>query len=142
MSLQALREAPPAQVLPGSKTWAGDGAAVRSLCRPLGPRCGLLQIRTAAEYTRVARTLGLPTEPPDLDRGTLIGLVSWAGSPCTGRKPIRIESVRLVEGGGLLRADFEGGTYHPDGRAFVETAFVPGLVAVLVVDLGGNTFFP
>ncbi len=142
VSLRALRQAPPARLDRHARAWGRDADALRGICQPLGKRCGLLQIRTAADYARVANSLALPPERPDFNQGTLVALVSWAGTPCSGHKPVGIESLQMVDGGGLLHADFEGGTYHPDGAVFAETAFVPGLIAVLVVDLGGSTFFP
>ncbi len=142
VSIHALRAAPPAQVLRRSQAWGRDADVLRALCRPLGSRCGLLQVRTGADYARVATAIGLPAERPDFREGTLVGLISWAGTPCNGHKPVGIQSVQVVDGGGLLHAEFEAGTFHPDGAVFAETAFVPGLIAVLVVDLGGSTFFP
>ena len=142
VSLQALEQAPPAAAQPVAHAVVASADTLRGLCTPLGPRLGLIQIRSVAEWTRLARAAGLVQACPDLRRGMLVGLLCWAGTPVDGGAPIRIRSVHTKDGGGLLRAQFAGGSYLPDGTAYLDTEFVPDLNSVLAVDVNGTLFAP
>jgi len=109
---------------------------------PLGPRLGLLQIRTTEQWQRLARAAPQLGACPDLAHGMVIGLACWAGEPVSGTWPVRIDAVRVADGAGLLEAHFAGGSYLPDGSARLETVFVPAFVNVLVADIDGTMFYP
>jgi len=142
VTLSAL-EAAPATPLPGSQRLvASDSPALRSLCTPLGPRLGLLQVRNAADWRLYREVVPTAEKCPNLQRGSIVGIVCWAGTPLDGKWPVRVDAVKVEEGGGLLKARFHGGTYQPDGIAYLETGYVPGLRSVLVVSVNGTSFYP
>jgi hypothetical protein len=130
----ALPAAPPVTV--------ADSTTLRDLCTPLGPRLGLLQVRSAADWSRLAAAAPGLGPRPDLRAGMVIGLACWAGTTLDGRRPVRIDGIRVYHGAGLLEARFQGGTFLPDGATTLETAYVPGLVALLAADINGTTFCP
>ena len=72
----------------------------------------------------------------------MVGIACWAGEPVDGTWPVRVEGVRVQRGGGLVDATFRGGTYLPDGAAYIETAYVVGLRDVLGVQVNGTLFQP
>lgn len=72
----------------------------------------------------------------------MVGIASTAGMPVDGSWPVFLDSVRVHDGGGMVRAHFRGGCYLPDTTGYIETVFVPGLRRVLVVDVDGVRFFP
>ncbi len=119
-----------------------DAAPLRALCTPLGPRLGLIQVRSATEWEQLARALPQVVHQPGYRTGTLIGLVCWAGTPVDGRWPVHIDRIRAQDGAVHLHADFRPGTYLPDGTARLETAHLGGSATVLAVDVNGTTFFP
>lgn len=142
VSLQALQQAPPAAAEHVEHAVIADAEALRGLCTPLGPQVGLIQVRSPTEWTRLVRATGVAKPCPDFRRGTLVGLLCWTGTPIRGGEPIRIQSVRVKEGGGLVYAQFAGGSYLPDGTAYLDSVFVPNLDAVLAVDVNGVLHFP
>ena len=141
ITLAALENAPVALAQPQQITVA-DAAALRQICLALGPRLGLIQIRSAAEWARLARIAPQLGPCPDLRQGTVVGLACWAGTPVDGHWSVHIDTVRVCDGAGLVTADFAGGTFLPDGSAQLETAHVQGLAAVLAVDVDGTMFYP
>ena len=142
ITLAALEQAPTATATTYEHVVVANPQPLRALCTPLGPRLGLVQIRSAQQWALLAQAAPHLRPCPDLRRGILVGLVCWAGTPVDGHWPIRIDGVQVREGAGLVRADFRGGTYLPDGVTFLETAHVPGLAVVLAVDVNGATFYP
>jgi len=142
ITLSALENAPPRPASADERIMVPDAEALMRLCTPLGPRLGLLQVRSSEEWDRLAQIVPWLGHCPDLRHGILIGLACWAGTPVDGQWPIRIDSVQVTEGAGLVRACFHSGSYLPDGVAYLEIAHVKGLAAVLVVDVDGTTFYP
>ncbi len=142
VTVETLRTAPAAPLGPAERVVVSDVEELRRLCSPLGPRLGLLQVRTPAQWQRLARLVPQLGACPDLARGMVIGLACWAGEPVNGAWPIRIEAVRVSNGAGLVEGHFAGGSYQPDGSARLETVFVPTAVNVLIVDVDGTTFYP
>lgn len=142
ITMDTLENAPPVATTAVQHAVIADPTALRELCTPLGPRLGLIQVRSVAEWTRLTRLAPHLGPPPDFRTGMLIGLASWAGTPLDGRWPVHINKVRVHDGAGLVTGAFEGGSYLPDGTAVMETAHVQGLAAVLAVDLNGTTFYP
>lgn len=140
--LADLEHAPPAVLARPQRVGISDPEALRELCSPLGPRLGLLQVRSVADWNRLARIAPALGRCPDLQCGIVIGLACWAGTPLDGRWSIHIAAVRVHDGAGLIQAEFQGGTFQPDGTAILETAHVPGLAAVLAAEVNGTTFCP
>jgi hypothetical protein len=142
VSLASLESAPSAPLYRSERFVVRDAARLQSLCTPLGPRLGLVQVRKPADYDAL-KTLVPELGPcPDLRRGMLIGLACWAGTPIDGRWPVELTAVQVQSGGGLLTAQYRGGTYYPDGTGRLVTEYVPDLTAVLVVDVNGTSFYP
>jgi hypothetical protein len=142
ITLTALEGAPPVAVVGLTRVTIRDPEPLRGLVSPLGPRLGLLRVRSAAQWSRLTSAAPELGRCPDFGRGIVVGLVCWAGSPVDGQWPIHIDAIRLREGAGLIEARFQGGSYLPDGATYLETAHVPGLTDVLVVDINGTTFCP
>ncbi len=142
VSLVSLEVAPIHAVVGGKRYVVSDPAALKTLCIPLGPRLGLLQVRSAGEWQLLSEAVPGIGPSPDLRRGTLVGIVCWAGTPIDGTWPVRLDAVRVCSGGGLMTATFQGGTYLPDGTVRLETDYVEGLRSVLVVDVNGTSFYP
>lgn len=142
ITMATLESAPPVQTTASRRIVVADPAALRDLCTPLGPRLGLLQVRSETEWRRVLRAAPDLGPAPDFRQGILIGLACWAGTPVDGHWPVHINAVQVHDGAGLVTSAFQGGSYLPDGTAVLETAHVRGLAAVLAVDVNGTTFYP
>jgi hypothetical protein len=142
VSLSTLERAPAVEPT-GVERWAiVDAAALDAVCKPLSRRMALIELRTAADWRRFERAVGLPLIPPDFARGAVVGVVSRAGQPLSGDWPVTLEQVRACDGAGWLTAHFAPGNYLPDGTAFAETAWVEGVAAVLAVEVNGERFYP
>lgn len=142
VTLGALEAAPSFRPAEVTECAVLDVEKLRGLCTPLGPRLGLLQIRSQEDWGRLTSAVSGLGQCPDLTRGTLVGVGCWAGTPLEGECPVRLESVQLSDGGGLLTVHFAGGSFHPDGTGQLETGYVEGLQSVLVVDVNGTPFYP
>lgn len=142
VSLESLESASPRRIHGAQRHLVRDGAGLQALAIQLGPRLGLIEVRNEAQWQALNAAVGGHMRRPDFSRGTLVGLATWAGTPVDGEWPVELQSVHLSDGGGLLRSHFHGGTYLPDGTAYLETAYVPDLRAVLVVDIDGTSFYP
>ncbi len=141
VTLAALEEAPAAQT--SAAHWlVANINALRTLCAPLGPRLGFLQVQTPDEWERLANAAPQLRETPGFGRGVLIGVASWAGTPVDRAWPVHIQRVRVYHGAGLVEARFHPGTYLPDGTAYLETAHVNGLEKVLAVRVDGSLYYP
>lgn len=137
-----LEAAPQADTRGLGRAVVTNVAPLERLYQPLGQRMGLCQVRTPADWDALRRAIPILGRSPDLSRGMAIAVVSRVGSPLSGEWPVSVESVRVVEGGGYVCANFEGGTYLPDGVSYVELAYVGGLTDVLMVDVNGVRFYP
>lgn len=142
VTMATLEDAPTSPLERPEQRVVADPQVLRELCTPLGPRLGLLQVRCQADWRRLANAAGPIGACPDLREGIVLGLACWAGTPIDGQWPVHIQAVRVCEGGGLVQADFETGSYLPDGTARLETAHVKGLGTVLAVDVNGTMFYP
>lgn len=142
ISLQTLITAPTLERLPTRQYIAADPAALRPLSQSLGGRITLIQVCNRHDWELLGQAVGHIGPCPDFQRGIVVGLVCQAGTPLDGRWPFGWEAVRVHEGAGLLEASFAGGSYLADGTTYVETAYVEGLSAVLVVAIDGNRFYP
>lgn len=142
VTLQTLEDAPSAPRSCVAQVIVSQPDALRGICTPLGPRLGLIQVRNAADWARLAQAVPGLGSPPDWRTSILVGLACWAGTPVDGGWPVHIASIRVQDGAGLMEATFRAGSYLPDGVVYVETVHVRGVDAVLAVDVNGATFYP
>lgn len=142
VSVRSLELAQRATTASAGRAIISDDTAVAELIAPLGPRLGLLRVRTPAEWRRLTRSCkGLGPEP-DFSRGMVVGVVSRVGVPLNETWPIHLNTIRLCDRAGYVQARFESGTYLPNGATFIDTAYCEGLDAVLIVDINGVRFYP
>jgi hypothetical protein len=140
--LHTLEAAAPLHSQARARVIVSDAARLAGIYHPLGERLGLIQVRTAAQWARLAALApGLGT-CPDLKSGAVVGVASRVGLPLDGHWPVHVQAVRGYEGAGYLVADFNGGSYLPDTTTYLETVYVPDLAAVLVVEVNGVRFYP
>lgn len=142
VSLAELEAAPPANLATLKRVTVANADALRALCAPLGPRLGLLQVQSPAEWIRLQAAVAGLGPCPDLRRGMVTGLACWAGQRVDGQWPIHIRALRVHDGAGLLAAQFQGGTFLPDASAVAEIGYVPGLKRILVAEIDGTIFCP
>ncbi|MBK9119000.1 MAG: hypothetical protein IPM18_05260 [Phycisphaerales bacterium] len=139
VALGTLRAAP-AQPCENRFAVASDPVGLRALCRPLGERFGVFEIRSRQDWNallRVVPELGLRLP---WSREAVVAIACWDGTPLDGGWPVELRSFRLHEGLGLVSAQFHGGTFMPDGTARVVVAPVPGLRRLLAVEVGGTVY--
>lgn len=142
VSLRALEAAPACRPPGAQRAFVADIEELRPLCRPLTSCLGLVQVHSVEQWRRLRRAALLPVDdPPDFSRGSVVGLVAYCGAPTDARWPAAIESLRLHGAAGLLTARAENGCFLADGTSYLEWAYVPGLSAVLVVDVENLRFF-
>ena len=142
VTVRSLEAAPNARLQETRRAIVTESTDLHELCSPLGGRLGLIQVRSARDWSRLTRVAPQLGPCPDFGRGMIIGIASWTGLPVDGEWPLSLESVRLLQGAGLVAAHFHSGSYLPDGTPYVETAFVENLDAVLILDVNGVRFFP
>ena len=119
-----------------------DLTPIQDLYHPLGQRLGLIQIRNERQWRRLARVAPGLGPAPDFSHGMVVGITSNAGLPLDGSWPVTLDDVRVLDGAGLLAADFAGGSFLADTSTYLETAYIEGLAAVLIVDVNGVRFYP
>ncbi len=141
VTLTELETAPPIRAESLGHAVLTDPQALGTLYHPLTARLGYAQVRSPAEWARLARAAPGLRPPGDLDTGIVIALVSRAGLPLDGKWPIQVDAARVSHGAGLLTGEFRGGTFLPDGTTCLDVAYFPGLAGVLVVDITGARFF-
>lgn len=142
VSEPSLEVAPEAGTRELARGVLADPAPLSRLYVPLGQRMGICQIRSAGDWSSLREAMPQLGAEPDFTRGIAIAIISCAGQPLSGDWPISLDSVRVSQGGGYVCANFEGGTYLPDGMSYVDVAHVPGLTDVLMVDVNGVRFYP
>jgi hypothetical protein len=142
ITLSTLENAPAAVPVRNEQRIVTNPAALQSLCVSLAPRLALLQVRNAADWRRLNAAVPNLGPTPDFRTGMVVGLVSHSGTPLGDDWPVRVGLVHIADGAGLIEGEVHGGTYLPDGTAYAEIAHVPGLRAVLAVELNGTTFIP
>lgn len=140
--LDALESAPQTRPPHVARHLVSNPAALRAIATPLGSRLELIQASTARDWAQLQQAIPAIGDCPDLERGTIVGVVSCAGVPLNGHWPIALDAVRVYAGAGLVNCSFNGGTFLPNGTQFAETAYVPGLLTVLVVDVDGDRYYP
>ena len=107
----------------------------------LGPRLGLVQVRSAGEWQRLREVAPEVGDCPNLSRGSVVGILCRTGTPLDGDWPIDLDTVRIADGAGFICASFHGGSYLPDGATYLETTYIEGLNSVLMVDVNGVRFY-
>jgi hypothetical protein len=142
VTVHSLETAPNVQPRETRRAIVAENTSLYDLCSPLGGRLGLIQVRSARDWSRLIQVVPQLGPCPDFSRGMIVGLASWTGLPVDGEWPICLESVRLHHGAGLVAARVHSGSYLPDGTTYVETAFVENLDAVLILDVNGVRFYP
>lgn len=121
---------------------AADAGPLRSLCVPLSEGLSLLQVTNATDWGRLQPLVPQLGQMPDFRSGAVVGLVCWSGTPIGDPWPIEVIEVRALNGAGVLRASFAGGTFLPDGTARVAAVYAPDVLGVLVVDVDGERYYP
>lgn len=119
-----------------------DPAALATRGEAFGRRVGLVEIRNARDWARLAEASPGIGPCPDFRRGIVAGLVYFGGTPVDGGWPLEIECVRVFEGAALLEARFNGGSFLADGVGYAHLAHVEGLRAVVMVEIDGNRYYP
>lgn len=142
VSVQQLERAIPSPESALGRALVSDPRRLSGIMSVLSPRLAMVQARSDEEWRLLRATAPELAGGPDFSRGIVIGVVTAAGSSLDGRWPIRIESVRVFDQAGYVCATFEGGSYMPDGVAYVEAAYVPGLKAVVMLDVNGVRYYP
>lgn len=139
-----LTVAQPVRLLPIVRTRvSSDRPIPPHLVQDLCPEYHLVTIRRPADWSEVHRRLGLPAELAhlDLDEGPVIGILAFVGEHSRGKWPLRLSSIRISEGAGLLDAVFLPGFYHPLNTAgYLELAQVKGLSSVTTVRINSRMF--
>ncbi len=155
-AIPACRKLPPARTLHPRDLETADAAALRQrrravasdavrmlpAYRPLGPRLGLLTIHTRAEWEALRAAASEIGPCPALEGGCVVVIASHAGLPVDGQWPVELRTVRRRGELGLAEVRFAGGSYLPDDTTYLEAALVPGLRAVVMVDVNGARFYP
>jgi hypothetical protein len=142
VTLQSLESAPATSSSAIERHIASDPEALRPLYHPLGRRLGLIVIRNQRDWQQLSRAIPQIGPCPDLSRGMVVGLALEAGASLSGGWPVRWDAVRVYDGAGLIEAHFNPGNYLADGLTCVDTAYVNGLNAVLVVAVDGVRYYP
>lgn len=142
ISVSTLESAPAVAAQRTGRAIVADLSLVQDLLRPMGQRLALLEVRSERDWLRLKAACPGLTGTPDFARGAIVGVVSELGQPLDGEFPVAVESVQVIRGAGYLSAHFRGGTYLPDGTAYIDTSYVEGLRAVLMVSVNGVRYYP
>lgn len=142
ISLPTLEQAPAVELIPIGQAVLGDPVQLAAAYTPLSSRMGVYQIRTQDDWhalTRLAPQLG---PCPPLDGGLVVAFASRIGTPLRHDWPVRIERARVVAGGVLVEAHFNGGNFLPDGTTYIDAAYISGGRDLLAVEVNGVSFVP
>lgn len=142
ISVHTLELAPPVEPGRTRRALVSDPTRLGRLYCPLGPRLGLIQVRSPRQWETLRRCAPELGPAPDFREGIVVGLASRAGLPLDGSWPIHLQSVRVHSGAGFATGRFKGGTFLPDGTTYLETAQFDGLNTVLMVEVNGTRFYP
>lgn len=141
VSIETLESAAAVGPIRIERSLVSDSEALRDLSISLGPRLGLVQVRSAGDWQRLREAVPEIGACPNLSRGTLVGILCRTGTPLDGDWPIDLDAVRIADGAGFVCASFHGGSYLPDGATYLETTYIEGLNSVLMVDVNGVRFY-
>lgn len=140
VSAEALENSLPAPHVELGRAAVADLGALRPMMVRLGDRMGLIVVRSPRQWAAlVAAAPALRAHAPP-QFGCVVCLLSWTGTPLSGRFPSAIRAVHVADGAAIVIADFEAGTYLPDGAAYIDAVLAPGVRDVLAVDVGGTRF--
>lgn len=142
VTVQSLEEAPATRPKMIRRAIVSPAADLEPCFCPLGPRLGLIQVRTEDDWEKWRTAAPEIGSCPDLSQGMVVGLLSHAGMPVNGRWPIHLDAIRVYRGAGFATGEFEGGTYLPDGTMYLEVAQFSDLRSVLMVEIDGTRFYP
>jgi hypothetical protein len=136
-----------AEVVTPTMRWRGRLVSAGTLSGDIVTRLNeafdLVVLREAGQWSRLWAAVGEPAAPaaPDFSMGVVVGLVARVGQPVDGSWPVEVVAIRLLRGAGGVDGRISPGLYYPlAGPAFVELAYVPGLVRVRLVRLGQEQF--
>lgn len=132
-----LERAAPAAILPAGRSVVTDTARLGPLLRRVAPALAMVQVNTPQEWEQLRAAAPQLGAAPDLRRGMVVGLVNLLGEPLSHEWPVRIEAVRVHQRAAFVSGRLAGGSYLPDGLAFVETAYVPDTRAVVMLEVNG-----
>lgn len=119
-----------------------DVAALEEAFQPLGPRLGLVRVRSSVGWERLREIAPTLADQPDFRHGLAVGVISRCGEPLDGVWPIEVDEARLFQGAVYLTVDFHSGTYLADGAAYLDMVYIPDGTDVLVVEVNGVRFYP
>lgn len=142
IQLQSLERGASAEITPLGHAILSDPDQLAFARQPLGRRMAVYQIRSAAEFAKLQAIAPNLTDCPDFTRGIAVAVASEIGTPLHGHWPVTLESARMVDGAGLIRARFEGGNYLLDAATYVDVVYITGVTDVLVVEINGIRYFP
>lgn len=111
----------------------------RGLCTEFS----LLEIYNEVDFEEFCRKVGFRPDQvhPDFETGALIGIIAAVGEQMGDRWPIAVETIRLHQGAGWIKARFRAGTYFPlRTAAYCDLVYVSGLKEVLAVEINRRTF--
>jgi len=111
--------------------------------QPLSDLFTLVNIDREEDWDAFRHSFGLrqPTEPMDLSKGSIVGILANVGEPADNVWPILLQTVRVKAGYGWVDAEFAPGLYYPLRTAgYLELAYVPGLRHVRMIRINQHTF--
>lgn len=111
--------------------------------RRLCTEFALLEIYTEEDFNDFCNKIGLAPDQahPDLETGALVGIIAAVGEQMGDRWPVAVETIRVHQGAGWIKARFRPGTYYPlSTAAYCDLVYVPGLKEVLAVEINRRTF--
>lgn len=132
-----------APVLIGRTRVSYDRRLPARVTQPLSDLFTLVNIDREEDWDALRRSLGLgqPTEPMDLSKGSIVGILANVGEPADNVWPILLRTVRVKAGYGWVDAEFAPGLYYPLKTAgYLELAYVPGLRHVRTIRINHHTF--
>ena len=142
VSVEQLQTAAPAPLRPVARAAVSGLPLPADIAMPLTSRLWLIEIHTRRQWRRLRQLAPAIGPPPDLDRGPVVGLLWRCGQPLSGRWPVRLRRVRIVDGAALLEARTLGGSFLLDTTGYLSLAQIPGATRVAVVDLGPQRYYP
>ncbi len=142
VSAVELSEAARAATLPAGRSVVTDVSRLQPLLTRVAPELGVIQVRTPADWELLRSVAPALGPPPALEHGMVVGLVSLLGRPLGVDFPIEIHAVRVLDRAGCVSGTLTPGTFFPDALAFVDTAYVPDLHAVVMMEVNGIRYYP
>ncbi len=120
--------------------WLPDPAALAAQAQTLSPRLSVLQIRDRRTWSAVAAAIPAAAAEPDFTHGCVVGLISRAGRPLNGNAPLALSEVVDFGDVACLSGQFRGGSFLPDGSAYLALAWAETRSPLLSADIDGQVF--